>query len=85
VATRNQNEREFKHWQDLPDGGRRYWRDRPGRVHGLQRFVKVVDSHENTLLVVQEIYNESGELVEQHQKYPIDTGHQVVKRDEDRS
>lgn len=83
MATRKQNEQEFKLWEELADGGRRYWRDRPGRVHGFQRFVKVVDADENTLLIVQEIYNQANELVEQHQKFPEDTGHKVFEQDED--
>lgn len=78
---RRQNEREFPHWEDLPDGGRRYWRERRGRVSGFQRIIKVVDKNENTLQVVQEIYNDAGELVEYHQKFPEDTGHQVLRRD----
>jgi hypothetical protein len=83
VATREQNEKEFRNWEELPDGGRRYWKERKGAISGLQRMVKIVDADENTLLVVQEIYNDDGELVEQHQKFPTDTGHQVLKQDEE--
>ena len=84
MATRRQNEQEFRHWDELPNGGRRYWRDRKGRVHGFQRIVKVVDAEENTLLVVQEVYNEQGELVERHQKFPQDTGHEIIKPEVDK-
>lgn len=80
MATREQNEKEYRHWIDLPDGGRRYWRERKGKVIGLQRMVKIVDPQENTLLVVQEIYDETGMLIERHQKYPDDTGHEVFKK-----
>jgi hypothetical protein len=84
MATRQQNEKEFGQWDELPDGGRRYWFDRKGKVWGFQRIVKIVDTEENTLLLVQEIYNDNGELYERHQKYPSDTGHQVLKsREED--
>ncbi len=79
MATRRQNEIEYPDWEDLPGGGRRYWRDRSGRS-GFQRMVKIVDADENTLQVIQEIYNNDGELVEQHQKYPEDTGHQIIKK-----
>lgn len=79
MASRSQNEKEFDHWEDLPDGGRRYWFDRPGKVWGFQRILKIVDADENTLLVLQEIYNDDGELYERHQKYPVDTGHEVLK------
>lgn len=81
MTTREQNEKEYRNWQDLPDGGRRYWRERKGKVSGLQRMIKVVDAAENTRSVIQEIYNDEGELIERHQKYPQDTGHQVIAKD----
>lgn len=76
MATREQNEKRFPNWLDLPDGGRRYWHERKGRVSGFQRMIKVVTEDETTLLLVQEIYNDEGVLIERHQKYPEDTGHQ---------
>lgn len=78
MATRRQNEKEFGNWLELPDGGRRYWFDRPGKAWGFQRFVKIVDADEKTLFVIQEIYDDNGNLKERHQKYPIDTGHEVL-------
>ncbi len=78
MAKRRQNEKEYPNWELLPDGGRRYWRDRQGYL-GYQRMVKIVDKDENTVQVVQEIYNEQNELVERHQKFPEDTGHQILK------
>ena len=75
MSTRSQNEKEYRSWVELPEGGRRYWRDRPGIVFGFQRFLKIVDTEENTLLVLQEIYDDDGQLIERHQKYPQDTGH----------
>jgi hypothetical protein len=47
-----------------------------GAVSGFQRMVKIVTKDETTLQLVQEIYNDDGELIERHQKYPVDTGHQ---------
>lgn len=82
MATREQNEKEFKNWQELAGGGRRYWRDRPGKTWGFQRMVKIVDAQEMTLFVIQEVYNESGELIERHQKYPEDTGHEIVQSED---
>ncbi|MBE2269044.1 MAG: hypothetical protein IAE80_12500 [Anaerolinea sp.] len=79
MATRRQNEKEFDHWVDLPDGGRRYWFERKGKVWGIQRIVKIVDADEKTLLVMQEICDDNGELYERHQKYPIDEGHEILK------
>lgn len=78
---RAHNERRFGQWADLPGGGRRYWSDRPGRVSGFQRMVKVVDASENTLQLIQEIYDDAGRLIEWHQKFPFDTGHQRLIED----
>ncbi len=80
MATRRQNEKSFDHWEDLPDGGRRYWFDRVGAIWGVQRIIKIVDQDEKTVLLLQEIYNDEGELVERHQKFPVDTGHEIIKR-----
>ena len=80
AGNRRKNERKFSAWEEIPDGGRRYWYDVPGRTGGRARYVKDVDANEVTVRFVQEIYNERGELVEVHQKYPEDLGHQAVKR-----
>lgn len=82
MATREQNEKRFRHWDELPGGGRRYWTERRGIIDGFQRMIKIVDADEHTMLVVQEIYDETGTLVERHQKYPTDTGHQVLRDEE---
>lgn len=79
MSTRRQNEKDFGNWDELPDGGRRYWAERQGKVSGRQRMIKVVDADEKTLLVVQEIYDDQGELMERHQKYPVDTGHEILR------
>ncbi len=76
---RRQNERKFGNWQDLPDGGRRYWYDMPERLGWKARYVKEVDANEAMKRFYQEIYNDKGELVEVHEKYPIDKGHQPVR------
>jgi len=82
IATRKQNEKRFPNWLDLPDGGRRYWSERDGAESGFQRMIKVVDKDEQTIQLLQEIYNDSGKLIERHQKFPEDTGHQILS-DED--
>ncbi len=47
--------------------------------HGWKaRYVKEVEATEKTVRFYQEIYDESGQLVEVHEKYPIDKGHQNV-------
>lgn len=40
--------------------------------------MKEVDLNEVTVLFYQEVYNEIGELVEVHHKYPVDLGHRKV-------
>jgi hypothetical protein len=80
MATRKQNERRFDPWFDLPNGGRRYWKDYPDDKGGLGRYVKIVDASEITLTVIQEVYDRSGELIAVHEKYPTDTGHRWLER-----
>ena len=76
MSTREQNEKKFLRWEDLPGGGRRYWLEVTGRHGWTARYVKEVDASERTRRFWQEIYNETGQLVEVHQKYPVDKGHQ---------
>ncbi len=83
MATREQNEKRFKNWIDLPEGGRRYWTDRKGKINGSQRMIKIVDADEQTILISQEIYNDDGILIGRHQKFPEDTGHEDLQ-DEDK-
>jgi hypothetical protein len=78
VTTRAQNEQQYQSWRTLSDGGRIYRLDVPGRSGWLARYLKQVDANETTTRFWQEIYNEQGVLVEIHQKYPVDTGHQKV-------
>jgi len=85
MPSRERNERKFGNWEELPDGGRRYWRERSGRHWGFQRMILLVDADENTVLLLQEIYDDDGTLMERHQKYPEDTGHEVLKEREDES
>lgn len=82
-SKRRTNERKFGQWIELPDGGRRYWYDVLGRLGWKARYVKEVDAHEKTVRFYQEIYNEQGELVEFHFKYPKDTGHQWIDDNEE--
>lgn len=76
VSTRSQNEKKFGRWVDLPGGGRRYHLDVRGRVGWLARYLKDVDANETTVRFWQEIYDDQGKLVEIHEKYPVDKGHQ---------
>jgi hypothetical protein len=76
---RRQNERKFGAWEELPNGGRRYWYEVEGRLGWKARYVKEVDAEETTVRFFQEIYNDQGVLVEMHQKFPVDTGHKKVE------
>jgi hypothetical protein len=76
---RQQNEKKFGSWEELPEGGRRYWYEVTGRHGWKARYVKEVDAEETTLKFYQEIYDDRGELVEIHEKYPVDTGHRKIK------
>lgn len=66
MSAREQNERKFPNWEELPEGRRRYWLDIPGRHGWRARYVKEVDDGD-------------GKLVEVHEKYPVDRGHQKVE------
>ena len=46
---------------------------------GLMPGVKEVDVDENTVRFWQEIDEAQGKLVEIHEKYPVDKGHQQVQ------
>ena len=78
MSTRSQNEKKFGQWDELPAGGRRYRLDIPGRLGWLARYVKEVEANERTVRFRQEIYDNRGKLVETHEKFPVDKGHQKV-------
>ena len=79
MSTREQNEKKFPDWAGLPNGGRRYWLDVLGRRGRRARNIKEVDADEKTLRFYQQIYDDDGKLVEVHEKYPVDKGHQKVE------
>jgi hypothetical protein len=75
MASPAQNERKFKYWEKLGDGGRRYIREFVGRAGGRARYIKEVDANERTVRFTQEIYDGSGHLIAMHEKFPVDLGH----------
>ena len=81
MSTRPQNERKFGSWEELPNGGRRYWFEVAGRRGWKARYMKEVDADEITVRFWQEIYDDQDKLVEIHEKYPVDKGHQQVQED----
>jgi hypothetical protein len=76
MGTRSQNERKFGQWDELPEGGRRYRLEVRGRLGWLACYLKDVDANETTVRFWQEIYDDQGRLVEIHEKFPVDKGHQ---------
>jgi len=78
MASRAQNERKFRHWEELPNGGRRYIREFVGRAGRRARYIKEVDLQERTVRFLQEIYDASGRLVAVHEKFPVDLGHKQL-------
>jgi hypothetical protein len=78
---RLENECKFIQWDIMVEGGRRYWYDIQGRYGWVARYVKEVDKNEKTIRFYQEIFDNHGRLVEVHQKYPVDTGHQLMGKE----
>lgn len=77
---RQENEKKFSNWEELPDGSRLYWFVIEGRLGWKAKYLKKVDSKESTLFFWQEIYDKAGILVEVHEKYPIDKGHKKIEK-----
>ena len=76
MSTRAQNEAKFGAWNERPGGGRCYHFGVQGRHGWRSRYLMEVDAADTTLRFWQEIYDEHGTLVEIHEKYPVDKGHQ---------
>jgi hypothetical protein len=75
MSSREQNERKFGAWEELPGSGRRYTREYAGRAGGRARYIKEVDASETTIRFAQEVYDRVGRLVSVHEKFPVDLGH----------
>ena len=78
MGSRSQNEKQFGQWDTRPNDGRCYRLEVAGHSGWFARYCKEVDSAENTLRFWQEIYDDKGKLVEIHEKFPVDKGHQKV-------
>jgi hypothetical protein len=76
---RQLNEKKFPDWEELPGGGRKYWFEVKGRHDWKARYIKEVDAMEETVKFYQEIYDSKGNLIEIHEKYPLDKGHKKIK------
>lgn len=80
INKRQENEKKFPNWEELSDSSRIYWFEIEGRIGWKARYIKTVNYEEVTLSFRQEIYNETGILVEVHEKYPVDKGHIKVEK-----
>jgi hypothetical protein len=78
MSTRLQNEKKFGRWEELPGGGRRYRLNVTGRLGWKARYWKEVNADETTVRFWQEIYDAQDKLVETHEKFQVDKGHQKV-------
>ena len=76
---RAKNEKKFSYWEELEGGGRKYWYDVVGKFGFRGRYVKEVGEREETIKFYQEIYDNKGNLVEVHEKFPTDLGHRRIK------
>ncbi len=75
---RRANEVKFENWIGLPDGRRRYLLEVSGRSGWKAIYYKEVDTEETTIRFWQEIHDDKGNLVETHNKFPKDEGHQKI-------
>jgi hypothetical protein len=76
---RTENEKKFRSWNELLDGGRRYFYEVQGKHGWRAQYVTEVDKSEQTIKFYQEIYDQKGNLVEIHEKFPEDNGHRKVR------
>ncbi len=74
------NEKEYPNMNELGNGGRIYWKEiEAGDNSGKKaRYEKTVDKDEQTISFVQKIFDKHGNLLEIHEKFPIDKGHKII-------
>jgi hypothetical protein len=71
------NEKKFKSWKET-ENGRVYILTIKGKLDWTAKYVKEVNFEETTISFKQEIYNDRNELIEIHEKFPIDKGHKKI-------
>jgi len=75
---RQLNERKFTNWEEVSNGGRKYWLEIKG-IHGWKaKYIKEVNVMEETIKFYQEVYDDKGNLIEIHEKFPVDKGHRKM-------
>jgi hypothetical protein len=70
MASREQNERTFGSWQELPGGGRRYTREYAGRAGGRARYIKEVDAAEQLFALRRKSTTEMAGLCQCMRSFP---------------
>ncbi len=77
---RKQNEKEYKKWRELENMGRIYIKIVEARDGSKKsaHYEKTVDRNEKTIFFSQKIYDRLGNLLEIHEKFPIDRGHIIL-------
>lgn len=78
IKKRQINERKYNNYEKLSNGGRRYWFQVKGKLGYTAKYVKEVNNKEEVIRFYQEIYNVQMELIEIHEKFPIDKGHKKI-------
>ena len=82
MSSRNSNERKYKQWSETETEGRLYQRRVMGQHGWFAIYFKEVNKQEEIIKFWQEIFDEKGNLVEVHHKYPEDLGHQKITRND---
>ena len=77
---RTKNEIEYQTWEVTESGGRLYQKsilaaDKSGKT---ARYEKLVDKEDKTIFFTQKIFDKQGDLIEIHEKYPVDKGHIIL-------
>lgn len=78
------NEKQFDLWVEKNDGGRICSFEIAGRYGWISKYLKETDADEATMKFWQEIYNDRGNLIEIHEKFPVDKGHKKVNSNDNK-
>ena len=76
-SKRKLNEKKFETWTESKTG-RIYRKTVSGKFGWKAEYVKTVNEEKDTMQFIQNIYDERGNLVEVHEKFPVDKGYQKI-------
>ena len=84
LLKKTQHEKRYDSWIPLESGGRIYKKEIIARNGSswMTVYLQEVDEKEMVVRFWQEIYNEKKELIEIHEKFPVDKGHVVIKKED---